>query len=80
MSIDYQIQRWMIMFKISASHDHGQNPLFFEFYSTNFNNVSANDINHVVKKYLNESKRQVVIIDNKSPSKNVISRQELFSQ
>ena len=35
----------------------GQNPLFFEFYSTNFNNVSANDINHVVKKYLNESKR-----------------------
>ena len=56
----------------------GQNPLFFEFYSTNFNNVSANDINHVVKKYLNESKRQVVIIDNKSPSNNVISRQVLI--
>ena len=54
----------------------GQNPLFFEFYSTNFDSVSATDINEVTRTYLTESKRQVYVIDNQSPTQNVITDTE----
>ena len=37
----------------------GQDPLFFKYYSENFNSIKAGDLQRVIKTYLNESKRQV---------------------
>ena len=56
----------------------GQNPLFFDYYSQQFDTVNAHKINQIVKQYLNSKKRQVYILNNKEVA--VKSRKQLALQ
>ncbi|MGC6367362.1 MAG: M16 family metallopeptidase [Candidatus Marinamargulisbacteria bacterium] len=73
----------------SNLHDHmreigqamimGQDPLFFQYYSKNFSDVSANDINQVTRKYLSPTKRQVYLITNKVASSKVVKKSQALT-
>ena len=49
----------------------GQDPLFFEFYSKNFDHVSFHDIRRVIKTYLNEKRRQTYVFNSKDKSQEM---------
>lgn len=51
----------------------GQDPLFFKFYSENFNTIKAGDLQRVIKQYLNKSKRQVYAFNPPVQSTNQVN-------